>query len=255
MLFIPAYNCAPQVVRVLAQLDPSLQRAFAEVCVIDNGSSDGTAQIAAERAAELPGTRVYVLQNDGNYGLGGSHKVAMQRCLERGYDGLVVLHGDDQGRLQDLMTALAGRRDGVECLLGARFMRGSRLRGYSPVRIAANVAFNVIYSGLARRALWDLGAGLNYYSRAFLERRLWEACADDLTFNYHLLLRTASTDAHFEFVPISWREDDQVSNASLAPHGLTMLRIARDRLMRGGWWLSAEHGDNSRARTYTVLYP
>ncbi len=255
MLFIPMYNCAPQIPRVLAQLTPDYQRRFAEVFVVDNGSTDGGTDAAIEAAKQLEHTRVLVVRNDANYHLGGSHKVAMQRCLDQGYDGLVVFHGDDQGTLSDLVDVLPTLDPDLDCVLGARFMPGSRLQGYALIRILANIAFNAIFSLITLRVLWDLGSGLNYYRRAFLERGLWRDTANDLTFNYYLILRTAVSDATIRFVPISWREDDQVSNAQLVPHGLKMLRIVRDFTFRRRWWLAQRHDDFEGERSYTVLYP
>lgn len=255
MLFIPMYNCAPQIPRVLGQLTPELQAQFAEVFVVDNGSTDGGAEAAIEKAKELVHTKVIVARNDENYHLGGSHKVAFERCIEQGYRGLVVFHGDDQGTLADLMEVLPTLDPEIDCVLGARFMPGSRLKGYAPVRIAANIAFNGIFSAITLRPLWDLGSGLNYYRREFLERRLWEKTGNDLTFNYYLILRTAVSDASIHFVPISWREDDQISNAQLIPHGKKMLRIIRDFTFRRRWWLDQRHDDHPRPRSYTVLNP
>lgn len=224
MLFIPMYNCEPQIPRVIEQLTPELQRRFSLVLVLDNGSTDRSVEVALEVGEGLEHVEVRVCRNQDNYGLGGSHKVAFQLCLDEGYDGLVVFHGDDQGRLADLMYRLDGYPD-VECVLGARFMPGSQLKGYALHRILANLVFNGLFSVISLQMLWDLGSGLNYYSNRFLQRELWLGCADDLTFNYHLILRTAASGASVAFVPISWREEDQVSNARLLAHGREMLRI------------------------------
>ncbi len=255
MLFIPMYNCAPQIRRTLRQLTPELQRRFAEVFVLDNGSTDGGPDAAMRVAEEeLEHVTVLVARNDENYGLGGSHKVAFQRCIDMGYDGLVVFHGDDQGHLADLMEVLDEHLPNNDCVLGARFMRGSRIKGYAPHRIAANIAFNGIFSAITLSQLWDLGSGLNFYTRPFLEQGLWRKCADDLTFNYYLILQTASApDVRFSFVPISWREDDQVSNAKLFGHGRKMLRIIGQYLADRETFLYADHSGFVGERTCTVL--
>ena len=255
MLFIPMYNCAPQIPRVLAQLDDDVLARFDEIFLVDNGSRDDTVEAALRAARGITRTKVVVAVNDANYGLGGSHKVAMARCLEQRHRGLVVFHGDDQGRIRDLLDALPSEDERAECVLGARFMPGSSLPGYAPLRIAVNVAFNGIFSAILGAPLWDLGSGLNYYSRAFIARRLWEGCADDLTFNYHLLARSVGAGASLAFVPISWREDDQVSNASLLPHGLSMLRIVTSLISSRGEFLRAPHSDFVGARSYRVVSP
>jgi glycosyltransferase involved in cell wall biosynthesis len=256
MLFIPMYNCAPQIRRTLGQLTPELQKRFAEVFVLDNGSTDGGPEVVRDMAMHLSHTTVHVARNTDNYGLGGSHKVAFQRCIDEAYDGLVVFHGDDQGHLADLMDVLDDFVPGVDCVLGARFMQGSELSGYAPHRIAANVVFNGIFSAITFSTLWDLGSGLNFYTRTFLERGLWRKCADDLTFNYYLILQTASApDVRVQFVPISWREDDQVSNAKLFSHGRKMLRIIGQFMRARRTFLEKDHSDFTGTRSYEILGP
>jgi len=254
LLFIPMYNCRPQITRTLAQLTPEIQGRFAEVFVVDNGSGDGGPEAALAFAAEhLGGVDVQVVRNDNNLGLGGSHKVAFQRCLDGDFDGMFVFHGDDQGRLDDLVSAMDAFPT-EECVLGSRFMWGSQLVGYAPHRILANLLFNFIFSVISFRALWDLGSGLNYYARGFVERRLWEGCADDLTFNYHLILRTARVSGlSLAFVPISWREEDQVSNAKLFSHGVTMLGIVWNFAIRRGHFTRVDHSTAPTPRTWTAL--
>lgn len=255
MLFIPAYTCAPQIGRVLGQVDPSNPH-LAEVFVVDNGSADGTPEAAIAAAARLTDTLpVHVVRNDANYGLGGSHKVAFQRCLDEGYDGLIVFHGDDQGRLSDLLDGLPDLWADHACVLGARFMPGSHLVGYAAHRIAVNIAFNLLWSGLSGAMMWDLGSGLNFYRRDFIEARLWETCADDLTFNYHLILRTVAEHWPIAFVPISWREEDQVSNAKLTRHGVQMLRITRDLALHRRALLRSDHRTHKGPRTWTRIGP
>ena len=106
LLFIPAYNCAPQIGRVLAQIDAAAGRCFAEVIVVDNRSRDGTVAAATAAVAARGDDLVKVLRNRENYGLGGSHKVAFAYAAERGHSHVAVLHGDDQGRLADLLPRL-----------------------------------------------------------------------------------------------------------------------------------------------------
>ena len=52
MLFIPAYNCEKQVVRVLAQLDEEVLPYFEEILVVNNRSTDGTEKAVLEYLKE-----------------------------------------------------------------------------------------------------------------------------------------------------------------------------------------------------------
>lgn len=226
LLFIPMYNCAAQIGRVIGQLTPERRALISELLVVDNRSTDGGREVAIAGLRELTDVRARLVMNNSNYGLGGSHKVAFLHALQHGFDYLVVLHGDDQGDFADIVPYLErGEHRGLDALLGARFMRGSRLVGYSPTRTMGNRVFNLLYSISSRTRISDLGSGLNLYRVASLADRFWLRNADDLTFNYHMLLRSIAAGWKMRFFPLSWREDDQVSNVKLVRQSIRVLSL------------------------------
>jgi glycosyltransferase involved in cell wall biosynthesis len=229
MLFIPAYRCEKQVKRVIASLDADTARRFTEVAVVENRSPDNTLQSAREALAGLAATqacKATLLQNDANYNLGGSHKVAFNYCLEKGHDYLVVLHGDDQGDIHDLLPLLNnGDFERFDCLLGARFHSASKLPGYSRFRIFGNIVFNALISAVTRTWVLDMGAGLNLYRADFLSSRFYMTFPDDLTFNVYMLYYTIWKQAPFRFFPLTWKEDDQTSNAKMFRQAAHILKL------------------------------
>jgi glycosyltransferase involved in cell wall biosynthesis len=242
LVFIPMYNCAPQITRVLQQFGRDIQTRIAKVIVIDNQSTDGGLQAAEQAARHLTETDVVILRNNQNFGLGGSHKVAFNYAIDNGYDYLVVLHGDDQGSISDLMPRLEeGLHHGLDCLLGARFMPSSRLRGYSAFRTLGNRVFNLLFSVAAGQRLFDLGSGLNLYSVDALATRFWLTFPDDLTFNYYMILASAAKEWRMRFFPLTWREEDQRSNVKLFRQAWKVLAIlatfvfARSRFLTTDW--------------------
>lgn len=227
LLFIPAYNCAPQIPRVIAQLTPEVRALISEVIVVNNRSTDATEAAAQAALAKLGSFPAKILRNDGNYGLGGSHKVAFNYARANGFDYCIVLHGDDQGSIADLVPHIrSGLHRNLDCLLGARFMKGSRLSGYSAFRTFGNRVFNLIYAVAAGRPIYDLGSGLNLYAVRNLDPAVYLPCANDLTFNYHMLLRSIASGWRIRFFPLEWREDDQRSNVKLVRQALKVLGIA-----------------------------
>ena len=256
LLFIPAYNCALQIGRVIGQLSDEVQSLLTDVLVVDNRSTDGTRETAVEALKGLRGVRASLLVNDANYGLGGSHKVAFLHAIENSFDHLVVLHGDDQGDVADILHYL---RDGsyghVDALLGARFMKGSRLVGYSAVRTLGNRVFNALYSASSGKRIHDLGSGLNLYKVQALRDRWWLRNADDLTFNYHMILRSIAAGWSIRFFPLSWREEDQVSNVKLVRQSMRVLSLPAAYLLRRRKYLDRDYSarpakDYSAQRLY-----
>ncbi len=107
MLFIPAYNCERQIIRVLNQLDGSVFAYFEEVLVVNNRSTDKTEAVVLSYISEHQEMPVKLMRNTENYGLGGSQKMAFHYAVNHGYDYVCMLHGDDQAILTDFLPMLA----------------------------------------------------------------------------------------------------------------------------------------------------
>src|SRR5699024_2117559 len=156
---------------------------------------------------------VRLLRNNKNYGLGGSHKVAFNYAIQNNFDYVIVLHGDDQGNIEDLLPILKqGVYKKYDCCLGARFMKGSSLQNYSRFRTFGNQVYDFLFSVVCRIHVKDLGSGLNMYSVKMLRDKFYMKFPDDLTFNYCMVMALQYYKQRPLFFPISWRESDQVSN-------------------------------------------
>ena len=227
LIFIPMYNCEKQIPRVLrriAALEED-QGLFSEVLVVDNRSGDCSLKAAQGAMGELA-VPVTLIRNRENYSLGGSHKVAFRYAIEHGFDYVVVLHGDDQGDISDLVPLLKrGEHRRADSLLGSRFSKGSELVNYSSFRIFGNHVFNLFASVCAGKRIYDLGSGLNIYKTDYLRDPFYMSFPNDLSFNVFLLLYGVYVDSNFRFFPLTWREEDQISNARLWKQTKRMLKL------------------------------
>jgi glycosyltransferase involved in cell wall biosynthesis len=228
LAFVPCYNCEPQIGRVLAQFTGSIASYIEEVLVLDNGSKDGTVEEAIAKAPQAAVPSVIVARNRANYNLGGSHKSAYAYAQEQGFTHVITLHGDDQGDIRDIEPVLSsGAHNRFDACMGARFTRGSKLQGYSTFRITGNYAFNLVFSAAARRWITDMGSGLNLLARSAFSAEALTRLPDDLHFNPYLLLDMFDRGNKVMFFPISWREEDQVSNVKMASQAMKTLGAAR----------------------------
>ncbi|MRH01687.1 glycosyltransferase [Xanthomonas sontii] len=243
LVFVPVYNCQKQISRVLDQLEQDwVVGAVSAVIVVDNQSTDQTASVVAQRIQARGDKYIQLLRNSSNYGLGGSHKVAFQYAAEHGFEWLVVLHGDDQGSIVDFRPFIDRSKDlSIDAVLGSRFMRGASAPGYSRFRIFGNLVFNLVYSACLGRRIHDLGAGLNMYRVSSLRKQEYVKYPDNLTFNCVMLCSQVIKRDSIMFAPITWREDDQVSNVKLFRQSIQTLKIALAAFFRRGKFASSEH--------------
>jgi hypothetical protein len=102
------------------------------------------------------------------------------------------------------------------------------LQGYDWKRIWGNRVLNIAYTLLTGRKCVDLGSGLNVFALNDLDERTYLEFADKLTFNFELLLDLIKRKVKFAYVPITWREEDQVSNA----RNFSIAKTAATNLLR-----------------------
>lgn len=257
LLFIPMYNCEKQITRVLGQLTDEVQKYISQVIIVNNRSTDNGEKAVTEHLSAAPlGVPVALLRNDENYGLGGSHKVAFNYAVDNGFDYVIVLHGDDQGHISDLIPYLEnGEYKKHECFLGARFKKGAKLDGYSAFRTFGNRVYNILFSIGVGKRIYDLGSGLNMYSVNMLKSRFYLKYKDNLIFNYCMIMGSAYYKHDMEFFPIRWSEDDQVSNVKMISQAFTVLKLLGSYVFNKKKFVTAEHRDNTDFKyTAEVVY-
>ena len=150
---IAAYNEARVIERVIADV----RHCSFSAVLVDDGSSDATAEVA-ERAGAV------VVRHPVNLGQGAALQTGIEFALRKGADVIVTFDADGQHRATDiagLVDALA--RHSVDYALGSRFLGGAT--DLPPVRrrlLKAATWFTRITSGLS---LTDTHNGLRAMTR------------------------------------------------------------------------------------------
>jgi dolichol-phosphate mannosyltransferase len=110
---LPVYN---EVAHVAAVLD-EVRRYSPDVLVVDDGSSDGTAEVLAERSD------IRVLRHSNNRGYGAALRSAFDYALEHRYDVLVTIDCDGQHEPQRIPEFVAACTDDVDIVSGSRYLQ------------------------------------------------------------------------------------------------------------------------------------
>ncbi|MCO6458257.1 MAG: glycosyltransferase family 2 protein [Pirellulaceae bacterium] len=110
---LPVYNEARYVHAVLDEVLKYSQ----DVLVVDDGSTDGTAELLATR------TDVRVLTHARNRGYGAALRTAFDHALREGYDCLVTIDCDGQHEPLRIPRFVAAVRQGADLASGSRYLK------------------------------------------------------------------------------------------------------------------------------------
>ncbi len=160
LVVIPALNEEQSVGSVVS----AARRLGYEVCVIDDGSGDRTAERAREAGAE-------VLRLPVNLGIGGALRCGFRWALEHGYEAVVQVDADEQHDPAEIdLLVDVMRSTGAEMVIGSRFVDGA---GDYEVHRARRLVMATLSRRVARLTgvrVLDSSSGFRVIARPLLDR-------------------------------------------------------------------------------------
>jgi dolichol-phosphate mannosyltransferase len=154
LVVVPTYNEAESLASILDRLRTSVPEAHA--LVVDDGSPDGTGELADRLAALDP--RVHVLHRTVKAGLGPAYVAGFRWARENGYDVVVEMDADGSHapeQLPDLLAALAD----ADLVLGSRYVPGGSVADWPVHRLLLSRVGNLYTRRALRLPLSDATGG------------------------------------------------------------------------------------------------
>jgi glycosyltransferase involved in cell wall biosynthesis len=157
---VPAYNEAESLGTVLEEIhavDPEL-----EVVVVNDGSTDDTAKVAAAAGAA-------VVSLPFNVGIGGAVQTGYQYALEHGFEVAIQVDADGQHDPREIGQVLEPVFDGrADLVVGTRFVKGGGYRGTRLRRVGIRIFAGVV-SLLVGQRVSDTTSGFRAVNRRALK--------------------------------------------------------------------------------------
>jgi glycosyltransferase involved in cell wall biosynthesis len=238
---IPAYNEAARITATIHAVAAFLesQPYLSEVIVVDDGSTDRTAALAAEALSGVPNGRLLMIPHAG--------KAAALRAGFRAAAGDQVAFSDADlatplSYLETLRAALAG---GADIAIGSREGAGARRYGEPIYRHLMGRGFNILVRALLLPGIDDTQCGFKLFRReainAILDRSLLYRDADPIreprvtAFDVELLVVGRALGYQIRQIPVAWTygQQSKVHPARDTWHNLRDVLQVRLNLWRG----------------------
>ena len=225
LVIIPTYNECENVEQIVRRVFASVPTA--NVLVVDDGSPDGTGQLADRMAREDP--QVTVLHRTAKAGLGAAYIAGFDQGLDDGYDILVEMDADGSHAPEQLPNLLAALTS-ADLVLGSRWVPGGAVVNWPKTREVLSRGAN-LYTRIALGLdLHDATGGYRAYRREVLEEIDYAAVASEgYCFQIDLAWRAAQGGFRVREVPITFAQRERGESKMSGS-------IVREALLRVTQW-------------------
>jgi dolichol-phosphate mannosyltransferase len=237
LVVIPTYNEAETLEPVVARLRASVPEA--DVLVVDDGSPDGTGEIADRLVAADPA--VHVLHRTQKAGLGAAYIAGFRWALAEGYDVVVEMDSDGSHAPEELPRLLTALRE-ADLVIGSRWVPGGQIRNWPLYRQVISIGGSTYARVLLRFPVRDSTSGYRAFRRQVLEElKLDEVASQGYCFQIDLAWKTWRSGFRVREVPITFTERE-VGRSKMSR------AIVIEALWRVAGWGLTSRSRSARAR-------
>lgn len=201
--------------------------------IVDDGSPDGTGQLADELALQYPG-RMEVMHRTGPRGLGRSYVDGLKRALQTNASLICQMDADLSHNPEYLPALAAAATDHFDIVIGSRYLQGISVVNWPLHRIFLSTFANRYIKAVTALSPSDCTSGFRCWRRETLAKLpLDSVVSDGYAFLIEMLYEAARTGARIGEVPIIFVERRQghskISKAVLIESLITPWRLALRR--------------------------
>ena len=199
LVVLPTYNESENIDHVLRRVRAALPAAT--VLVVDDGSPDGTADMAEILGKELGS--IEVMRRGGKSGLGSAYRAGFRWGLDHGFDACVEMDADLSHEPEALPSLVAPLTEGHELVIGSRYIPGGEIPNWAWHRRLLSRGGNLYASALLGLGVSDATAGFRGYAASLLHRLDLDAIrAEGYGFQIEMTYQAKKAGASILEVPI-----------------------------------------------------
>lgn len=207
LVAIPALNEEVTVGRVISAIPSQIHSLNVDVLVVDDGSTDSTAETAAKAGA-------YVISHGRNMGLGTAFRTMLSHAREKGYSFMVTIDADgqfDPSHIAELTAPVI--TDTADFTSASRFLDKSLTPKMPGLKSWGNARVAKLVSSLSGLPIKDATCGFRAYGPRALER---VSCFSRFTYTQEVIIDIARKGLRIREIPLLIRGEREHGKSRIA---------------------------------------
>ncbi|MRK01802.1 MULTISPECIES: polyprenol monophosphomannose synthase [Aeromicrobium] len=206
LIIVPTYNESDNLELIVQRIHA--EQPGVDILIADDGSPDGTGEIADRLAADDP--RVHVMHRTSKQGLGSAYRAGFAWGLARDYDVLMEMDADGSHRPEDLAKILAASEAGADLVLGSRWVPGGGVVNWPWHRRLISRGGTLYAHLMLGIPIKDATGGFRAFRRSTLERLpLEDVASQGYCFQIDMARRVVAAGMSVQEVPITFVERER----------------------------------------------
>ena len=232
LVVIPTYNEKGNVEAIVAAVHRYLE---CDVLIVDDGSPDGTGELADRMAAN--DERVHVMHRQGKQGLGTAYIAGFRFAMDHGFERVCEMDADFSHAPWDLPRLVHASHD-AELVIGSRYVRGGCTVGWDFRRRMLSRGANLYARMMLSSGVRDNTAGFRcFHVDALRELDLDAVHAQGYAFQIEMAFRIRRRGFAIREIPIHFidrRVGQSKMDGAIAREALLLVPRLRRRVPRHG---------------------
>lgn len=215
-IFIVTYNAEHHIESVLNRIPTWVAEKLSEIYIVDDRSTDDTFRKAKkiQWSEEIVPLRIF--QTPHNQGYGGNQKLGYSYAIQKGFDIVVLLHGDGQYAPEYLPHILAAYTEKVDAVFGSRFLqRGNAIKGGMPIyKWLGNRILTKIQNALLKSQMSEMHSGYRSYRQSALKQIPFRYNSRDFDFDADIIVQFHAAGLKIKEIPIPTYYGDEICHVN-----------------------------------------
>lgn len=232
MVLVVAYNAENTIKSLLERIPSDVWKRAEEVVIADDASKDLTSVVANEYKLRNKIKNLSIIKHKKNKGYGGNQKWGYIYGIKKGYDIVVMIHGDAQYPPEYILKLIKPiEENNADFVFGSR-MAGNPLKGNMPIyKFIGNIFLTTIENIVLKTRLTEFHSGFRAYSLKVLKEIPFNLNSNDFHFDSEIIVQLVINKSKIREITIPTFYGDEKCNVNVISYGLNILKILAQSIM------------------------